>query len=237
MRCPNCGYENPEGRRYCEECGEKVVDIEALRARTRRRSQREAARYRREAEREGLDAEEAERRRRRSRRRTSPWMGALLLVAIVVLVVVVIVASGGESGPEKAVQAFYNAIKDKDVLTYLKHTNPDLYKMAKRGEYQPDPYAEGIDYDSYLLEGLKTRLVKEEGDYAEVEVTGGRFEGFYNDGSGSGGVNFAQHPRTLTLVRIEDTWIVNDCNLMKLPYPLPEIVEEQPEFPEVEEPS
>lgn len=238
MRCPNCGHENLEGRRYCEDCGEKLSDLEALKARTRRRSQREAAIHRREAQREGLDAEEAERRRRRSHRRTSPWIGLLLLIALVVIIVIIIlVVSGGESAPEKAVKDFYNAIKNKDVLTYLQHTELELYKMAKRGEYQPDPYTEGIEYDSYILDGLTTRLIKEEGDYAEVEVNGGYFEGLYNDGSTSGGIDFSQYPRTVKLVKVEDTWIVQDYQIMKLPYLFAEIGPEQPEFPEVEEPS
>ncbi len=238
MRCPNCGHENLEGRRYCEDCGEKLSDLEALKARTRRRSQREAAIHRREAQREGLDAEEAERRQRRSRRRTSPWIGLLLLIALVVIIVIIILlVSAGESAPEKAVKDFYNAIKNKDVLTYLQHTELELYKMAKRGEYQPDPYTEGIEYDSYILDGLTTRLIKEEGDYAEVEVNGGYFEGLYNDGSTSGGIDFSQYPRTVKLVKVEDTWIVQDYQIMKLPYLFAEIGPEQPEFPEVEEPS
>jgi predicted nucleic acid-binding Zn ribbon protein len=238
LRCPNCGHDNPGGRRYCEDCGEKLSDLEALKARTRRRSQREAAIHRREAQREGLDAEEAERRRRRSHRRTSPWIGLLLLIALVVIIVIIIlVVSGGESAPEKAVKDFYNAIKNKDVLTYLQHTELELYKMAKRGEYQPDPYTEGIEYDSYILDGLTSRLIKEEGDYAEVEVNGGYFEGLYNDGSTSGGIDFSQYPRTVKLVKVEDTWIVQDYQIMKLPYLFAEIGPEQPEFPEVEEPS
>jgi len=238
LRCPNCGHENLEGRRYCEDCGEKLSDLEALKARTRRRSQREAAIHRREAQREGLDAEEAERRRRRSHRRTSPWIGLLLLIALVVIIVIIILlVSAGESAPEKAVKDFYNAIKNKDVLTYLQHTELELYKMAKRGEYQPDPYTEGIEYDSYILDGLTSRLIKEEGDYAEVEVNGGYFEGLYNDGSTSGGIDFSQYPRTVKLVKVEDTWIVQDYQIMKLPYLFAEIGPEQPEFPEVEEPS
>ncbi len=238
MRCPECGYDNPEGRRYCEGCGEKLADLEAIKAHARRRSQRDAARYRRDAQREGLDTEEAERRRRRSRRRTSPWVGLLLLVLLVaIMVVVIIVAGGNESGPEKAVKEFYGAIKDKDVMTYLQHIEPELYKMAKSGEYQPDPYTEGIEYDSYILDGLSTRLVKEEGDYAEVEVNGGYFEGLYNNGGTSGGVDFSQYPRAVKLVKVEDTWIVQDYQLMKLPYHIGEIGPNQPEYPEVEEPS
>ena len=237
MRCPNCGYDNPEGRRYCEECGERILDLEALKARARRRSQREAARYRREARREGLDAEEAERRRRRARRRTSPLLGLLLLAAVVaaVVVIVVVLAGGGGSGPEKAVKEFYNALRDKNVMLYLKHTDLELYKMAQNGEYQPDPYSEGIDYDYYALDGLKTRLVKEEGDYAEVEVVGGTFKGFYNSGGDSGGIDFAQYPRTVRLVKVENTWLIQDYQLAKLPYYYEDIGPGQPEFPEVEE--
>ena len=237
MRCPECGYENPEGRRYCEECGERLIDIEALKARTRRRSGREAAIHRREAQRDGLDAEQAERRLRRSRRRTRPWVGLLLLAVLVaiIVVIVVILASGGESAPQKAVKDFYNAIKNKDVLTYLQHTELELYKMAKSGEYQPDPYTEGIEYDSYILDGLTTRLVSEEGDYAEVEINGGYFEGIYNDGSTSGGIDFSQYPRLVRLVKVEDTWIVQDYQMMKLPYLFAEIGPEQPEYPEAGE--
>ncbi len=189
-----------------------------------------------ELEKEGLGREEVERRLRRARRRASPWIGVLLLAGLVFLVVVlVMLLSGGESDPEKAVKTFYRAIKEKDVITYLKHTEPEVYKMAKSGEYQPDPFTEGIDYDSYTLEGLRTRLVKEEGDYAEVEVTGGFFEGFYDNGARSGGIDFASHPRLIKLVKIEGTWVVQEYATAKLPYPVEEIGGEQPEFPEVEE--
>jgi hypothetical protein len=148
-----------------------------------------------------------------------------------------IAASGGESGPEKAVKEFYNAIKEKDVMTYLKHTELELYKMAERGEYQPDPYTEGIEYEAYILDGLTTRLIKEEGDLAEVEVNAGYFEGINSDGSTSGGIDFSQYPRLVRLVKVENTWIIQDYQMMKLPYLLPEIAPEEPEFPEVEEPS
>jgi len=236
VQCPNCGYKNPEGRRYCEECGEKIVHVESAKERARRRSRREAARYRLEAEKRGLDIEEAERRLRRRRRRTRPWMGVALAIALVILVIVIIVAaSGGKSGPEKAVLDFYRALKEKDLLTYLKHTNIELYKMATSGEYEPDPYAEGLmDYDSYVVDNLKTKLVKEEGDYAEVELVGGFFEGIKDDGSRTGGVDFSQYPRTTSLVKIDGVWILNEYYQMKLPYPLPEVGPELPEFPEVE---
>ena len=122
-------------------------------------------------------------------------------------------------------------------MTYLKHTEPQLYKMAQNGEYEHDPNLEGLTYDSYRLEGLETRLVKEDGDYAEVELIAGYFEGMYSDGSGSGGVDFSEYPRLVILDRIEGVWIIREYNSMKLPYPLPEVTDEQPEFPEVEEPS
>lgn len=230
MKCPECGYDNPEGRRYCEECGEKIARLEAEKARARRRAQREAARLRREAEKRGLPREEAERRRRRARRKAPRWVGILLLLAVVgaAVAVTVLLIAGGESGPEKAVKEFFEAIRDKDVISYLRHTDLDLYKMAQRGEYEPDPYSEGLEYDFYVLRDLKTELVKEEGDYAEVKVVGGYFEGRYEDGRSSGGVDFSVYPRTIALVKVEDQWLVVDYNLVKLPYPLPEIVEEEP---------
>lgn len=236
MECPNCGYKNPAGRRYCEECGEKLIDVETLKARARRRTLREAARYRRDAESKGLDAEEAERRRRRSQRRTSPWMGALLLGVLVILIIVIIVLAtcGGPSAPEQAVLDFYSAIKNKDVMAYLKHIDLGLYKQAAQGVYQPDLYGVGIDYDSYRLENLKTRLLKQEGDLAEVEVVSGYFEGIYDDGSNSGGVDFSLHPRKISLYKEEGNWLVDNYNLVKLPYPLPETVPEVPEFPEAQ---
>jgi hypothetical protein len=236
LLCPDCGYENPEGRRFCEECGQKLASVQAEKARARRRTLREAARYRRDAEKDGLDAEEAERRRRRSRRRTSPWIGLLLLAVIVaVVIVLIVVLSGGESGPEKAVKEFYGAIVDKDVETFLKHTEPELYKQVRNGEIELTPYEAGIEYENYVLEDLETRLVTEEGDYAEVEVIGGYFEGFISDGSGSGGIDFAVYPRLIKLIKIEDTWIIQEYGSMSRPYPLPEFVEGESEFPEVEE--
>ncbi len=238
MRCPNCGYQNPEGRRYCEECGEKIAGLEAAKARARRKTMREAARLRLELEKEGVDRAEVERRLRRVRRRRSSLRSGVVLLGLVVLVAVVVLAitvfRGGESAPEKAVKDFYRAIKDKDVMAYLKLTEPEVYKLAQKGEYEPDPYTEGIDYDSYVVDGLKTRLVKEEGDYAEVEVVGGYFEGFYRDGARSGGVDFSQHPRLIRLVRVEGNWVIQDYPTAKLPYLVEEVPGEQPEFPELE---
>jgi hypothetical protein len=236
LECPECGYENPPGRRHCEECGERLVDIEVLKAHARRRTQREGARYRRDAERKGLGAEEAERRRRRSRRHTKPWVGALILGLLVIAIVVIIVVAtgGGPSAPESAVIGFYNAIKNRDVMAYIKHIDLGMYKEAVQGAFQPDLYGVGIDYDSYRLENLKTRLVKQDSDTAEVEVNSGYFEGMYDGGSNSGGVDFSLHPRTVSLHKEEGTWLVDNYNLVKLPYPLPEIVPDSSEFPEVQ---
>jgi hypothetical protein len=236
LECPNCGYENPPGRRYCEECGEKLGDIEVVKARERRRSQREAARYRREAEKDGLGAEEAERRRRRSRRRTNPLIGLLVLIVVVaaIVVIIVIAVGSGLSGPEKSVVDFYNAIKNKDVMAYLKHIDTQLYKQAVQGDYQPDLYGVGIDYDSYKLENLKTQLESQEGDSAKVKVIGGYFEGMYDDGGSSGGVDFSEYPREITLYKEEGQWMIDDYNLVKLPYPLPEVLPNAPEYPEAQ---
>ncbi|MBC7253757.1 MAG: zinc-ribbon domain-containing protein [Actinobacteria bacterium] len=239
MRCPNCGYQNPEGRRYCEECGEKIAGLEAAKARARRKTVREAARLRLELEREGVDRAEVERRLRRIQRRRPSLAAGLVLIGVIVLVVVLFLAftviGGRDSAPERAVKAFYRAIKDKDVMAYLKLTEPEVYKLAQKGEYEPDPYTEGIDFDSYVVEDLKTRLVKEEGDYAEVEIVGGYFEGFYRDGARSGGVDFSQHHRLVRLVKVEGDWVIQDYPTAKLPYLVEEMPGDQSEFPEVEE--
>jgi hypothetical protein len=235
LECPNCGFENPPGRRYCEECAERLTDIEAVKERERRRSQREGARYRREAEKDGLGAEEAERRRRRTRRRTSPLLGVLILVIVIVAIIVtiVLVTGSGLSAPEKSVVDFYNAIKNRDVMTYLKHIDTQMYKQAVKGDYQPDLYGVGIDYDSYRLENLKTQLEKQDADTAQVKVIAGYFEGIYDDGSSSGGVDFSQYPREITLYKEEGAWMIDNYNLVKLPYPLPEVLPDASEFPEV----
>ena len=239
MRCPNCGYQNPEGRRYCEECGERIAGLEAAKARARRKTVREAARLRLELEREGVDRAEVERRLRRIRSRRPSLATGLVLIGVIVLVVLLFLAftviGGRESAPERAVKAFYQAIKDKDVMAYLKLTEPEVYKLAQKGEYEPDPYTEGIDFDSYVVNDLKTRLVKEEGDYAEVEIVGGYFEGFYRDGARSGGVDFSQHHRLIRLVKVEGNWVIQDYPIAKLPYLVEEMPGEQSEFPEVEE--
>jgi hypothetical protein len=163
-------------------------------------------------------------------------MGIVLLLALIALIVIIVVlAGGGPSAPEKAVLGFYDAVEKKDVMSYLQHTDLELYKMAKQGEYEPDPYGLGLeDFYAYRVSGLKTRLIKEEGDYAEVEVISGTFEGFYDNGTGNGGVDFSRFPRKLSLIKVEGKWLVNDYNQARLPYPPAEIMQEGPEFPEVE---
>ncbi|MEJ5186564.1 MAG: zinc ribbon domain-containing protein [Candidatus Geothermincolales bacterium] len=237
MRCPNCGYDNPEGRRYCEECGEKIVDLEALKARARRKALREAARIRREAERRGLDRERVERRLRRRRRLSAPWVG-LALVALVILVVVVLAVTLTRekvSDPEKAVREFFRSMAEMDLMTYLKHTEPQLYKMAQRGEYEPDRYAL-LDYDRYQVTDIRTELVSEGEDVAVVRVIGGTFRGRNEMGEEESEVDFSQYPREIKLIKIEDTWVVADYGVMKLPYPLPEILPEGEETVPSEEP-
>jgi uncharacterized Zn finger protein (UPF0148 family) len=238
LRCPECGFENPEGRRYCEECGAKLTDLEALKARARRRSQREAAKYRREAERDGLDAEQAERRLRRSRRRTSPWVGLLVIVALIAIIVVIVIlaTSGGESAPEKAVKDFYASLQQKDFNLFLKLTEPELYKMALQGEYTEEEHSyEYFHYDRYEVEGLQTELVMEQDNLAEVKIVGGTFSGWNDMGDITDSVDFSKQNRTISLVKIEDTWTIMDYNVVNQPTNLPEIIEEGPEFPEVEE--
>ena len=52
---------------------------------------------------------------------------------------------------------------------------------------------------------------------------------------GSGGIDFAVYPRLIKLIKIEDNWIIQEYGSMSRPYPLPEFVEGESEFPEVEE--
>ncbi len=228
MRCPNCGFDNPEGRRYCEDCGEKLMDLEALKARARRKALREAARIRREAERRGLDRKTAERRFRRRRRLANPWAGlAILAVAVLMAVFLGISLTRDRvSAPEKAVREFYRSLAELDLMTYLKHTEPQLYKMAQKGEYEPDRSAL-LDYDSYQVENLRTELVREEGDVAVVRLTSGVFRGRNELGDEESEVDFSQFPREVKLIRVEGIWVVADYGMMKLPYPLPDIFQEE----------
>lgn len=237
MRCPSCGYENPEGRRYCEECGEKLIDLEALKARARRKALREAARIRREAEKRGLDRERAEKRLRRRRRFSKPWVGLAVLALVVLVAVLLSIALTREkvSAPEKAVREFFRSMADMDLMTYLKHTEPQLYKMALGKEYEPDRYAL-LDYDHYQVEDLRTELVSQEGDVAVVRVTGGVFRGRNELGDEESEVDFSQYPREMKLIKVEDTWVVADYGVMKLPYPLPEIMTEGEVPPDSQEP-
>jgi predicted nucleic acid-binding Zn ribbon protein len=240
LHCPNCGFENPEGRRFCEECGEKLAGVEVERARERKRSQREAVRYRLEAEKKGMGAEEAERiRRRRTRRHARPWMGLVLLAVVIVAVVVLVIVltSGGKSGPEKAVIAFYDSLENRDFLSYLKYTEPELYKMAQNGEYPEEVYADqAFYYDQYEVDGLETELVKEEGDVAEVRLTAGIFKGWKDMGNITDEVDFSSYPRTIELVRIEGVWTIPYYNIANQPTNLPEVLPgDSSEFPEVDE--
>jgi hypothetical protein len=162
-------------------------------------------------------------------------LGILILAVIIVAIIitVVVMTSGGLSAPEQAVLDFYNAMKSKNVMAYLKRIDTGMYKDALAGTYQPDAYSIGIEYDSYTVENLKTQLVSQSGDTAQVRVVSGTFEGFYDDGSNSGGVDFSRYPRDVTLKKDEGTWVVDNYNLVKLPYPLPEVTPDASEFPEV----
>lgn len=240
MICPNCEHDNPEGRRYCEECGEKLVDIAEMRERARRRSRREAARFRLEAEKKGLDAEEAERiQRRRARRRAPRWAGPVVLVGVVALVVAVVLVavalSDRKSEPERAVLAFYQALANRDFEQYLKYTEPELYKMAKEGTYTKEDHDfEYFIYDRYEVEGLKTELVREEGDVAEVRLVGGILRGWKDMGNTTNVVDFSVTPRSIELVKLEGTWTIPYYMLASEPTNI-DVIPTEPEYPEVEE--
>jgi uncharacterized membrane protein YvbJ len=237
--CPNCGIENPEGRRFCEECGEKMTEAVHEREVSRRKTSREAARIRREAEAKGLDAETLERRRRGRTRKTKPWMGLVLLAAVILIVIVVVIfaTSSSMSAPEKVTHDFFNAIKNKNVMNFLKTTTEvGTYEQVKKGEI-PAPEAQTyIGYDRYDVKDLKTVLVSQKDDRAEVRIVGGWFQGFWADNlmAPSTGVDFAQYPRIVKLVKYGDSWVIENYSEVMVPAPLPETSSEENEFPELE---
>jgi uncharacterized membrane protein YvbJ len=237
--CPNCGVENPEGRRFCEECGEKMTEALHERQVSKRRTSREAARIRREAEDKGQDAEVLERRRRRTDRKTKPWMGLALLgvIILVIILVVALTSSSSMSAPEKAVHDFFNSIKNKDVMGFLKNTiEAGTYEQVKKGEIPVPEVQTYIGYDRYDVRDIKTELVSESGDRAEVRITGGWFQGFWTDSMPpSTGVDFAQFPRRVSLVKYNNTWVIDNYSEVMVPAPLPESSSGESEFPELED--
>ncbi len=235
MRCPNCGYENPEGRRYCEECGEKIAAAMHMREASRRKTMREAARQRRLAEQKGVDVKVLERRSRMARRKTKPWMGLALLVLVLIgLIVGLLFAfSGGKSGPEDSVIKFFDTLNRRDVMGFLRCTEPELYKAVKSGSMEMPSPEETFGYDRYEAKGIATMLLSLKENQAEVEVVGGKFIGFYRDGGDSGGVDFSAYPRKVHLMKVENQWVILNYSLAMQPFPLPEIEEEGSEFPEV----
>lgn len=238
MICPNCGVENPEGRRFCEECGEKMTKAMHEREVSRRKTTREAARVRRDAEAMGMDAETLERRRRSRARKTKPWMGLVLLAAIVLIVVLVVVfaTSTSLSAPEKAVHDFFGALKKNDFVGVLKNIDVETYEQIKKGALPTsDAQAYIGGYDRYEVKDLKTELVSQTGDQAVVRVTGGWFQGFWNDSMPpSIGVDFAKYPRSIQLQKIDNRWVIQNYPEAMSPAPLPESSGGESEFPETE---
>lgn len=241
MICHNCGAENPEGRRYCEECNEKLAAAEHERRVSSRRTQREAARIRREAETRGLDAEVLERRRRGAARKAKPWMGLALLGAVVLAVVlaVALTSSSSASAPERVVQDFFGSIKNRDVMGFLKNTTEaGTYEQVKKGEMPPPEPSAYIPYDRYDLRDIRTELVSEGAEQAEVRITGGWFQGFWKDDAAppSTGVDFAQYPRRAFLERHGGAWVITNYTEIMLPMPMPESMGGEDEgYPETEE--
>ena len=239
MICHNCGHENPEGRRYCEECNEKLAKVEHEREVSKRRTDREAARIRRDAEAMGVDAEVLERRRRVRSRWNTPWVGLVLLgvLAAVIVVLVVLATSESLSAPEKTVHDFFNSIKNKDVMAFLKNTTEvGTYESVKKGE-TPQPEVDTyIAFDRYDVKDIQTELVSEQGEQAEVRLVGGWFQGFWaDDMPPSTGVDFAQYPRLVKLEKINGQWVITNYSEVMLPAPMGEGASEESEYPELEE--
>ncbi len=238
MICPNCGYENPEGRRFCEECGEKIAELVHERAISKRRTAREAARLRREAEKRGIEAERLE--RRRTARRTTPLMGlALLGVLALLAVVLAVVLSGGDSlsAPEKAVHDFFGAMEKRDIMAYLKLTDLGYYRAIRAGEAEEPPAQAYMNYDLYEVRGIRTTLLEQQEDTARVRIVGGFLRGFWRDDimPPSPGIDFGTNNRTVDLFRAEGEWQIKDPVKTGYPDVYPEDAGGGSEFPEVEE--
>ncbi len=238
MLCHNCGAENPPGRRFCEECGERLSTLEHQRERDRTRARRAAARARIESE--GMTP--AERRRYELRTRKSALkvrpgraLGALAVIGVLValIVVVVLAITGGANAPEKTVTAFLDSLQDRNIMAYLEYTEPVIYAEMKKQGITPNPDDYFPTY-SYRISGIKLETVNSTADAAEVKIVGGIMEAHMsNTAFSTQTLDFSKHPRTVQLTKLEGGWVITNYQEVQLPYELPEQL--SPEAAGVEE--
>ncbi len=226
MLCHNCGAENPQGRRFCEECGERLATVEHRREKDRTKARRAAAKARMESE--GLTPAERRRQELRARRpsvkikprRALAMLAAVILIAILI-VVLVLAFSGSASAPAKAVQGFLNSLEKRDVVAYVRYTDPVIYaEVQKQGlQLNPDDYFPPY---TYHISGLKLQTANSAADTAVVNITGGVMEAnMVGTAFSTQTLDFAQHPRVAQLAKVDGTWIITNYAELQLPYELP----------------
>lgn len=228
MLCHNCGADNPRGRRFCEECGERLAAIEHRREKERTRARRAAGRARLEDE--GLTPAERRRRDVRARKPTLKLkpvraLAALaVVVGVAILVVVLVLAlSGGASAPVKAVQGFLDSLQNRDLAAYLQYTDPVTYAEVKKQGLTLDP-GQYFIY-TYRISGIKLETVSSTADTAVVKITGGVMEAnLSNSAFSTQTLDFSKHPRTVQLAKLEGGWVITNYQDVQLPYEVPEQV-------------
>ncbi len=229
MLCHNCGADNPPGRRFCEECGERLATVEHRREKDRTRARRAAAKAR--IEQEGLTPAEKRRYELRTRKSSSlrikPGRAlaalAIVIIVAVLIVVLVLVFAGSAGGPAKAVQGFLDSLQKRDLAAYLQYTDPVTYaEVQKQGlTLNPDDYF----LYAYRISGIKLETVDSKADTAVVKITGGVMEAnLMNSAFSTQSLDFSQHPRTVQLAKLEGGWIITNFQEVQLPYELPEQV-------------
>ncbi len=226
MLCHNCGAENPPGRRFCEECGERLSTVEHRREKDRTRARRAAAKAR--IEDEGMTP--AERRRRDLRTRKSSLkikpgraLLALGIVAIVAILIVVLVLAfaGSSSGPAKAVQAFLDSLQNRDMATYLQYTDPVTYEQVKKQGLTVDP-ANYLAYSSYRVSGIKLETVSTTAEAAQVKIVAGVMQAsLANSTFSPQSIDFSKYPRTAELTKVNGSWVITNYQDLQLPYEIP----------------
>ncbi len=226
MLCHNCGAENPQGRRFCEECGERLSTVEHRREKDRTRARRAAAKAR--IEDEGLSPAEKRRRdvqRRKSSLKIKPGRALLVLgvvVIVAVLIVVLVLAfAGSASAPEKAVQAFLGSLEKRDMATYLQYTDPVTYEQVKKQglKVNADDY---LIYASYQISGIKLQMVSNKADTAQVNIVAGVMQAqLANSTFSPQSIDFGKYPRTAELTKVNGSWIITNYQDVQLPYELP----------------
>jgi len=229
MLCHNCGADNPQGRRFCEECGERLATIEHRREKDRTRARRAAAKSRLEDE--GLTPAEKRRKDMRARKSTlklKPGRAlaalAVIIVVAVLVVVLVLAFTGSASAPAKAVQGFLDSLQKKDLAAYLQYTDPVTYAEVKKQGLTLNPNDYFI-YTNYRISGIKLETVNSTADTAVVKITGGVMEADLTSSTfGTQTLDFSKHPRTVQLAKVEGSWVITNYQDVQLPYELPEQV-------------